>query len=115
MRDGRLLATFGFESFVRLWQVPSGLPAATTFRGHKQGAFSSDFSSDGRTLATSTSEFTTKLWHVATGQELMSIENTLEPLFAPDGNTLAVRTTSYEIRLIRAPTLAEIDAAEKAR
>ena len=44
----------------------------------------------------------------------MSIPNTLDPMFAPDGNTLAVRTPSYELRLMRAPTLAEIDAAEKA-
>jgi WD40 repeat protein/serine/threonine protein kinase len=110
--DGKLLATFGGESFARLWRVPSGVPAAPPLRGHKEGDFDSDFSADGRTLATSTTENTTRLWHVATGQELMSIENTSIPIFAPDGNTLAVRTTSGQIRLIRAPTLAEIDAAE---
>jgi hypothetical protein len=44
----------------------------------------------------------------------MSIPNPLGPIFAPDGNTLAVRATSYELRLMRAPTLAVIDAVEKA-
>ena len=106
------MATFGWESFVRLWRVPSGRSAAPPFRGHKEGAFYSDFSPDGKTLATSTTEFTTRLWHVQTGQELMALEGTREPVFAPDGNTLAVRTRSDEIRLLRAPSLAEIDAAE---
>src|SRR5207249_1754211 len=108
--DGKLLATFGWESFVRLWRVPSGRSAAPPFRGHKEGAFYSDFSPDGKTLATSTTEFTTRLWHVQTGQELMALEGTREPIFAPDGNTLALRTRSDEIRLLRAPSLAEIDA-----
>jgi WD40 repeat protein/serine/threonine protein kinase len=111
--DGKLVATFGWESFVRLWRVPSGVAAAPPFLGHKEGAFLSSFAPDSRTLATSTTEFTTRLWHVATGQELMSFDATGGPVFAPDGNTLAL-WTRQGIRLLRAPSLAEIGRIEDA-
>jgi len=48
------------------------------------------------------------------GQEMVSFDSAVAPLFSPDGNTLALRMPDRNIRLVRVLSLAEIDAAEKA-
>jgi WD40 repeat protein len=79
------------------------------------------FSADGRTLATRGFDETVRLWHVQTGHELMTMERLPFDFgsrfsgirFSPDGAILALGVSSpAQIRILRAPSLAEIDAAE---
>ena len=117
--DGTLLATTGgmddLNDAVRIWDTATG-EFLGECSGHKQSVWSVAFSPDGKTLATSSEDSTLKFWNVDTRQEMLSIRRvgtTLSNLtFSPDGAVLAAETnrmaTKGEIRLLKAPGLAEI-------
>lgn len=118
--DGQLLAIACQDDAVRLWGT-SDAKLAGTLTGHKQSVVSVAFSPQGRTLATASDDSTLKLWNTATQQELCTIRRLgggLRALtFSPDGRTLAAGTSSTlpsgALRVFRAPSLAEIDQAER--
>ena len=89
-----------------------------TLTGESQALFALAPSPDGRRLATGGSEGTLRLWDVATSQLVAAVkvspkEWILSLAFSPDGNTLVAITTGT-LRVWRAPSWAEIEAAEKA-
>ena len=93
--------------------MADGTEAVAPLKGHKRGVLrGAAFSPDSRTLATASDENVTKLWNVDTGQEIVTFDSAVFPLFSPDGNTLALRVGG-NIRLVRVSSLAEIDATEK--
>jgi Tol biopolymer transport system component len=117
--DSRVLAVVYQDDAIRLWDTTSGKLLGTC-TGHKQGVRSVAFSPDGKTLATASDDSTLKLWNVATQQELITIRRlgaTLSGLmFSPDGRLLVGGSGAFsqagELRLYRAPLLAEIDTAD---
>jgi WD40 repeat protein len=73
------------------------------------------FSPDGLTLATAGAEGWLKLWHVATRRELASFKHDSLAWFthfSPDGRTLAIAPGWGRMVLLRAPSLAEVDAQQ---
>ena len=108
---------------IRLWEVATGrlrLLFSGTASGY--GLRSAAFSADGRTLASGIGK-SLVLWNVATGKVVLPIErehNYLSaPMFSPDGNTLVIGgeqglPTLEPVELLRAPSLEQIEAAEKA-
>jgi WD40 repeat protein len=116
--DGRLLASASWDRNVKLWEPSSGRELAT-LRGHSANVYGAAFSPDGRRLATggSSAQQAVKLWDIATHRELLTLEGEGElftPVaFSPDGNTLFATSFTGVAHLWRAPSRAEIEAAEK--
>jgi WD40 repeat protein len=65
--DGKLLASAGVETAVRLWDVEAGTCQAT-LSGHTRAINALAFSPDGARLATAANDQTVRLWSVATGK-----------------------------------------------
>ena len=91
-------------------------------KGHQSKVMQVAFSSDSRTLATF-GNGTLRWWNVATGREMLlfrsEVEWTASPFdFPAPGNALSRLLLFYErpgqVRVTTVPSLAEIDAVEKA-
>ncbi len=112
----RLLASFDWDGFCRLWDVGEGKPADPhILRGHLSGISYAAFSADGRTIATRADDDSARFWSVATGQELLSqrSEPLSHPLISPQGDRLVGLTAEggeRNIRVVTLPSLSEIDA-----
>ena len=77
------------------------------------------FSPDGKTLATGSADNMVRLWTVASWQNTLALKGHTEPVmavaFSPDGKILASASVDGTVRLWSAPSLTEIDAAEKTK
>jgi WD40 repeat protein len=88
-------------------------------RGHLGPVGGAAFSPDGRRLAAGGTDAreAVKLWDLATQRELLSLQGEGEYFvrvaFSPDRNTLAAVSFDGIAHLWRAPSWAEIEAAEK--
>lgn len=114
--DQKMIATTSWDNTVRLWDAATGKPLAT-LTGHKAGVLNSVFSPDGRTLVTGGDDRSMKFWNLPTLREVASIPLThavFSFAFSPDGQILTANgdSSGTSLRCWRAPTLAEIDAAE---
>ena len=73
-------------------------------KGHAAGVSAAAFSHDNRTLASGDTSGVVKLWNVATGKELLTLEQQVNGIgqlqFSPDGKTLAVNTSAGETMTI---------------
>jgi WD40 repeat protein len=113
-----LIAASGDDHVIRIWDVASG-QLRSTLKGHRGGVGRIVFSRDNRTLFSGGTDRALKAWNVATGQEVLSIEyerDTWELALSPDDTTLAIGGIlglPQPVVLVRAPSLAEIDAARK--
>jgi WD40 repeat protein len=103
--DFRLLATGGFDSSIRLWEVRSGHLLATLWR-HRLGVVAVAFSPNGRLLASASSDKTVRLWDVGTRGDrpreaatLAAHESAVAVLFSPDGRYLVSSGYGGAIRL----------------
>jgi WD40 repeat protein len=116
--DGRMLVSAGLDGQVKLWDVFARRELAT-LRGHWVAAWSAALSPDGRRLATGGEgpKDAVKLWDLATQRELLTLAAEgkffVQLNFSPDGNTLVATTLTGKADLWRAPSWAEIEAAEK--
>jgi WD40 repeat protein len=116
--DGRRLASTSTDSQVKVWDV-FARQDWTTLGRHPGRVFDATFSPDGRRLATGgdTPKDVVKLWDLATQRELLTLPAQgylfVHVAFSPDGNTLMATGLAGVAHLWRAPTWAEIDAAEK--
>jgi WD40 repeat protein len=93
-RDGRYIATSGYDASVRVWDVSTGKEVQKFFP-HAGYACSVAFSADGKTLATGGSEDgLIKLYDVATGRSILPIQTPDISIYAitftPDGRHLVV-------------------------
>jgi WD40 repeat protein len=104
--DGKILASGGHDSTIKLWDVSTG-KEITTLKGHKYPVYSVSFSPDGKTLASGSVAHTIKLWDVATRKEITTLkghtdtdsDNVLSVSFSPDGKTLAYSGIANTIKL----------------
>jgi WD40 repeat protein/serine/threonine protein kinase len=100
-RDGKLLASAGFDGNARVWEVASDdeiltLPAQAF-------VLSVAFSPDGNLLASSGSDGMVKVWDVSSGAEVQSLAGhlgaVLSVAFSPDGRLLATAGFDNTARL----------------
>ncbi|HEY5043356.1 MAG TPA: serine/threonine-protein kinase [Verrucomicrobiae bacterium] len=115
--DGKRLALASSLGYARVWETANWREEAT-LRGFLNAVNSVAFSPDGQRLATggTTPDDTLKLWDVASWQELLTLEGagTMFGLtaFSPDGNAIGTLSNDGILNLWRAPSWAEINAAE---
>jgi WD40 repeat protein/tRNA A-37 threonylcarbamoyl transferase component Bud32/cell division protein FtsL len=115
--DGKLFAMASHLAYARVWETADWREAAT-LRGFKLGTDSVAFSPDGERLATGTGagEAALHLWDVASWQDVFTLraEGTIfgSTQFSPDGNTIGTESGEGILNLWRAPSWAEINAAE---
>ena len=116
--DGRELVSTSFDSSARLWEVFARRELAT-LPGHFGWVCSAAFSPDGRRLATGglSRRDAVKLWDLVAHRELLTLQGEgqyfVNLTFSPDGNTLAAVSLDGIAHLWRAPSWAEIKAAEQ--
>jgi WD40 repeat protein len=89
---GKLLATGGYGTAVRLWRVDDGQLIRMFDTGPVEGGLTPEFSPDGRLLAIGNRNSTTGIFDVTTGNLVVSLPKRMshEIQFSPDGKTLAV-------------------------
>ncbi len=89
--DGKLLATAGADSTVKLWNMDNG-QWIRTFAGHQNLVTSIVFTPDSRAFATGSLDKNIKLWNTANGQLLGTLTQHVYPVrsvaFTKDLNTL---------------------------
>jgi len=116
--DGKWLVSTSNDRTAKLWDVARWREIAT-LRGHSGWVSSASFSPDGKTLATASLDGTAKLWSLVSYRELLTLPNRVAPYgqvsFTRDGSALLCRGEDRLVHWWRAPSLAEIDAAEKAK
>ncbi|MEK7677161.1 MAG: WD40 repeat domain-containing protein [Verrucomicrobiota bacterium] len=109
--NGKLLASTDItERGIHLWEARTGRELGQ-LSGHRDHTVQVAFSPDGRTLASTGGDGSLKLWHLPTRREVATLleSGAVGPVaFSPDG-TLLIAGVRDEVRIWRAPTLAEID------
>jgi WD40 repeat protein len=116
--DGKLFAIASRLGYARVWETANWREAAT-LRGFQLGAHSVAFSPDGERLATGAGagDAALHLWDVASWQDVLTLsaEGSIfgSTQFSPDGNTIGTMSTEGILNLWRAPSWAQINAAEK--
>jgi WD40 repeat protein len=121
--DGRLLAVASDLGVAQIWAVATGQPVTGALVGHVAGIGKVDFSPDGKSVTTYCWDRSAKVWNVATGREVIAdlplndllFYHPFWKIFPDDGNSVMQSCGPNQISVLPLPTLAEIDAAEKAR
>jgi WD40 repeat protein len=117
LADRETVATASYDQAVKLWDKGTQ-QELRSLTGESLAVFALALSPDGQRLATGGGDGTLRLWDVATSQVVASVKGSsndaiMSLAFSPDGNTL-VAITGGILRVWRAPSWAEIAAAEKA-
>jgi len=126
MPDGRQVVTVSSDKTAKLWDVENQREIRSFGRA-RNAFFSVAVSPDGQRIAGGTWDQGIKIWNPSTGHELATlkgIHDWLDPnlrgrwdavqslvFLPPDGNTL-ISGTQHEVRIWRAPSWAEVAAAE---
>ncbi|MCI0641929.1 MAG: WD40 repeat domain-containing protein [Gemmataceae bacterium] len=104
--DGKLLASCGYDAFVRVWSVPDGKEIrAFLLDGINPHPFAVAFSPDGKLLAAVDSDLTptaaTRVWDMRTGKEKLRLQGTgITLAFSPDGKrlfTAGIEVTAWSV------------------
>ena len=119
--DGRLVAVCSQNGFVVLYDAQT-MERKKVLHGHMQGVHGIRFSPDGKSLVSSSgAREAVKIWHVETGQELLTLRGKGSLLsvveFVENGDAMLAGSAGQagKWQVWRAPSWAEIDAAEKAK
>lgn len=117
--DGKVFAVPSWAGYVRLWET-STWRELKTIRGILLGYQSAFFSPDGTRLITGAGgEEAIKLWDTENYEELLTLQGRgyffNGSAFSPDGSVLGSVNVSGLLHLWRAPSWAEIEAAERER
>jgi WD40 repeat protein len=116
--DSRRLVSTSWDSSARIWDVFARRELAR-LPGHLGMVWSPALSPDGRRLATGgqSPRDAVKLWDLVAHRELLTLQGEGQYFphltFSPDGNALAAVSFDGIAHLWRAPSWAEIEAAEK--
>jgi serine/threonine protein kinase/WD40 repeat protein len=114
--DGSHFAASSWLGYARIWDTQS-FQLLATMGSHRLPMKVQGFSPDGSRLLTcdlgDAGSERLRLWDIKTQRELISFRGSEHTMISPDGN-LIVCSDDSSIQFYRAPTLAEIDAAEKA-
>jgi len=109
--NGKLLASGGGDSMIKLWDMETG-KSLRTLPGHIGWVVSVMFSPDGKQLASSSLDNTVKLWDVNTGGELGDLSGhskfVKSVAFSPDGRLIASGSYDQTIKLWDAGTRREL-------
>lgn len=101
-RDGKHLASGGYDNTIKLWDIESG-KQLLSLKGHKGWVYSVAFNADGKMLASGSWDETIKLWDVESGRELKTLAGHTGQInsvaFSSDGITLASGSADGTIRL----------------
>jgi WD40 repeat protein len=112
--DGSLFAVCNFLGYIRIWDT-SSLRVVCTLGGQQTPHYSLSFSPDRtRLLAGCTAGLCFRLYDLKSKQELISVpggRTQTYARFSPDGNRIGA-LNRFTLHIHRAPTFAEIDAAE---
>jgi WD40 repeat protein/serine/threonine protein kinase len=115
--DGKRLAIASELGYARVWDTATWHEAAT-LRGFLNAVFSVAFSPDGKRLIAggSNPNDTVRLWDTDSWQELLTLEGSGSYVgisaFSPDGNAIGTTSGDGILQVWRAPSWAEINAAE---
>jgi WD40 repeat protein len=114
--DGRIVAAASWDGWIKLWDA-SSFRELGTLAGSLQGVYSVAFSPDGKRLvAGSDGKEAIRIWAVEGHQQLLTLEGQgsffSDSSFSPDGNMLGAVNWNGVVHLWRAPSWAEIEAAE---
>jgi len=110
--EGRRLATTSNDGTIGLWDLATRQKLGS-YGKSSMGYVSVSFSRDGKRLASFSREGQVKLWDIASGREVARFKypEVMIVRFAADDRALVI-TTANQLKLLRAPTFAEIGAAE---
>lgn len=112
--DGKLLATGGYATEAKVWNVDTGQLVHKLNCGPDIGGLTPIFSADGRTIAVGNRNSATILFDVATGKRTISLpkRETQELAFHPSGRLLAASYVDGSIRLWE-PTTGQLLAEQE--
>jgi serine/threonine protein kinase/WD40 repeat protein len=116
--DGTLFAGSSGVGWVKVWNLDTGKQVAS-LSGFVLGVHSATFSPDGARLVTgSGGDEAVRVWDVATFDPLITLgaqgSRFASTSVSPDGNLIGSRNSSGRLHVWRAPSAAEIEAAENA-
>lgn len=117
MEDGRRFVASTWLGYAGVWDTKS-LQLVATVGSRRHPLWTSGFTPDGTRFFTADyGTETLRLWDIKTERELITFPERTIARFSSDGTLLACRETATNttrpfIHIYRAPTLAEIDAAE---
>jgi len=117
--DGRVFAIPNSQGITKIYELTAG-QELRTLHGFLQGAHSAAFSADVRRLVIGSGGFEAlKIWDMASFEELATLESdgttsiNVVTAFSPNGNVLGSVYGAGKLHLWRAPSWAEIAAAER--
>ena len=103
-KDGKILASGGEDTTIKLWDVETG-QELRTLKGHTAPIRSVTFSPDGKTIASGSrgSDANFKLWNIETGKEIRTLEGHTRDVdsiaFTPNGKIIASGSWDGTIKL----------------
>ena len=129
--DSKLLASGAWDGSVWLWSVKTGTPLHPPLKGHQSAVIPIAFSADGKTLITGADDRTIRWWNVTLGKEMLLFPNAFiisrylksEAEVNPGGDVVAweefrgptIKSNNGPVHVMELPSLAQIEAREKAR